>query len=80
MPKYSINAEKNDIEYICKNHNILSESDLYDIQLTDKIKNLLCKCHLHNDANFCAWCEECSKNICPICIGEELKKKHDYIL
>ena len=79
MPRYSINMEKNDIEYICKNHDILSESDLYDIQLTDKIKNLLSKCNLHNDTNFCAWCEKCSKNICPICIGEELKKNHNYI-
>ena len=80
LPKCTINIENNEVEYICQKHNILSEDDLFAIELTDKLKNSLNMCQIHNDAIFCGWCEICSKNLCHICIGEEIKKKHDFKL
>ena len=47
--------------------------------MTNELKNQLKNCQIHNEV-FCAWCDECEKNICQICLGKEFKERHNYIL
>ena len=79
IPGYTINTEKKEIEYKCYKHGILNENNLFDFKI-GKIIKYLKECQIHKDEIYCGWCNICQKNICQICIGEELNKKHDYIL
>ena len=78
---YSLNKENDTIEYKCSRCHILKEDDVLGIKIDEKIKNSLSKCRKEHEENaFCGWCNECQKNICFLCIPEENKKKHKYIL
>ena len=74
------NKNLNEIEYKCRRHNKLNENNLFDIKITDKLKIQLKECQIHKNKIFCGWCDECNKNLCQICIGDELRKAHNYIL
>ena len=78
---YLLNKENDTIEYKCSRCHILKEDDVLGIKIDEKIKNSLSKCRKDHEENvFCGWCNECQKNICFLCIPEENKKKHKYIL
>lgn len=78
---YLLNKENDTIEYKCSRCHILKEDDVLGIKIDEKIKNSLSKCRKDHEENvFCGWCNECQKNICFLCISEENKKKHKYIL
>ena len=79
IPGCTINTEKNEIEYKCYKHGIINENNLFDFKIT-KIIKYLNVCQIHKDEVYCGWCNICERNICQICIGDELNKKHDYIL
>ena len=79
IPLYIRNKESNSIQYKCYKHNILNENNIYDCILTSKLKKKLKYCEIHEKI-FCAWCSKCEKNLCQICLGDEFKKNHDYIL
>ena len=80
IPLININEENKSIEYKCyKCHNI-KETDVLKIKSDEKLKNTLNKCKDHEDNVFCGWCEQCERNLCFLCISEELRKKHNYTL
>ena len=79
IPKYTIIAEKNKIEYECYKHGILNENNLFDFKIS-KIINYLKECKIHKNEIYCGWCNICNKVLFQICIEEEINKKHDYIL
>ncbi len=74
IPLININKEKNGIEYICNKCHNIKETDVLEIKTDEKLKNDLNKCKYHEDNVFCGWCEQCGKNLCYLCISEELKK------
>ena len=80
IPLYCINKERDSLEYKCSRNHILNEAELLRIKMDEETKNLLTKCKEHEDNVFCGWCKKCEKNICFLCISEEMKKKHDYML
>jgi len=53
------------------------ENELF---FNDKVKHLLNECKTHEGKIFVGWCKDCKKNLCCLCIGEELRKNHDYNL
>ena len=79
IPLYIINKKSNKIGYRCYKHNKLNEDNIYDCTLTNNLKRKLNICQIH-EKQFCAWCNKCEKNLCQICLGNEFKKNHDYIL
>ena len=50
------------------------------IKSDEKLKIALNKCKDHEDNAYCGWCDECGKNLCFLCISEELRKNHKYTL
>ena len=87
IPIFYLNGSKN-IEYGCSKNHIISEKDISKTKLTEKLKKSLNECtekeHIEyyqgKTKNFCAWCEKCSKNICQVDLGIDLKRNHDYLL
>ena len=75
IPLYYINKERDSIEYKYSKNHIINEKDVLRIKINEEIINLLTKCKDHDNNIFCGWCEECQKNICFLCISEEMKKK-----
>ena len=80
IPISSIKSESNEIEHKCIKHGILNENNLFHFELDEKIIVNVKECQIHNQNTLCGWCNICGKNLCQICIGEELRKNHDYIL
>ena len=80
IPICTRNKETNEIEFKCYKHNILYENNIFYCKLTNKLKTKLRECEIHKNEIYCAWCDKCEKNLCQICLGDEFKKKHDYIL
>ena len=79
IPYFIRNKTTYKIKYQCFKHNILNENDIYNMKLSNKLKNQLKNCQIHNEV-FCAWCDECEKNLCQICLGKEFKERHNYTL
>ena len=79
IPYFIRNKSTYKIKYQCFKHNILKENDIYNMKLTNELKNQLKNCQIHNEV-FCAWCDECEKNLCQICLGKEFKERHNYTL
>ena len=75
IPMFSINSKTFNIEFKCTNSHILEEQDILYLEFNDSLNHFTCEEHYYI---FCAWCEECKKNKCFLCIGEELNKKHEY--
>jgi len=81
IPSFINDEKEKELIYKCYKHNFLNENNMYCIKLTEKLKIKLSECQIHKGEIFCGWCEECDKNLCQVCIGEELtKKKHNFIL
>ena len=79
---FPIISIKNDetIIYKCLKCNSEEKNNFYEIFFNDKLKHLLNECKTHEGNVFVGWCKDCKKNLCYLCIGEELRKNHDYNL
>ena len=80
IPSFYPNKEQFIIEYKCNKSHILKEEDILRITIDGEIKNSLTRCNVHEYDVFCGWCNECKKNLCFLCVSEEMRKKHKYPL
>ena len=73
IPLFHLNELK-EIEYKCSKNHIIGKNDIIIEKLNEKLIILLSQCtdeeHINNyqdqDKIFCAWCDNCGKNICQI--------------
>ena len=87
IPSFELNIF-NEIEYKCTKKHILDKNDVCFKILDKEIKDHLTYCNNENHSGnnekretlFCAWCEECGKNICQFDLKTELNNEHNYIL
>ena len=82
IPLFQRNKGTNYIEYKCSLCDSLKDEDIIEVNLDEKLLNLLknCQCEKHENNLFCCWCNTCKKNLCFLCISDELKKNHKYEL
>ena len=76
IPLFQRNKDTNNIEYKCSLCGSLKDEDIIEVNLDEKLLNLLknCQCEKHENNIFCCWCDKCKKNLCFLCIINELKK------
>ena len=79
IPIISLNKVDNKITFKCLKCDSDNINDFYEIFINDKLKKSLNICKIH-EGQFSGWCNECKKNLCYLCIAEEIKKNHNYIL
>jgi len=81
-------SETKKIGYKCSKNHLIEEKDICKKILTENLFLSLSECtnkeHINNYQgqmnNFCAWCENCGKNICQVDLAKDLKRNHDYLL
>ena len=81
-------SETKKIGYKCSKNHLIEKEDICKKILTKNLFLSLSECtnkeHINKyqgqTNNFCAWCENCGKNICQVDLAKELKRNHDYLL
>ena len=66
--------EKNKYEYVCIRDN---NNTIKNIELNDDMKKKISFCEKHKEKRLCAFCKDCKRNLCFLCITQE---KHNYKL
>ena len=77
IPIISLNKVDNKITYKCLKCDSDNANDFYEIFINDKLKKSLNICKIH-EGQFIGWCNECKKNLCHLCIAEEIRKNHNH--
>ena len=87
IPIFYLNDSKK-IEYKCSKNHIINEKDICKKELTGQLIKSLNECtekehkeyYQGQSNNFCAWCDQCCKNLCQVDLGKDLKRNHKYLL
>ena len=87
IPLFYLNDSKK-IAYKCSQNHIINEKDICKKVLTEQLIKLLNECtekehreyYQGQSNNFCAWCDQCCKNLCQVDFAIDLRRNHKYLL